>query len=301
MCKIMLALNARRPHLPTVAGIMTADRDRDGWGFAEASPSAMRVRRWLRVSDAGLDSPRRQLPGLAPYYNSEGPADVEPMAWVAHARLATGPVAIGNTHPFVSGNVALVHNGVVQDRADRAAECVSTCDSELLLRAYVRHNVWEHPEAIDAAMHDVRGSFACVAISPHGVDVWRNKCPLWARELYGLKNALLISTDPGHSAAMAQRIGCGMSIAWLLPAMTMMRFSLDGHLRGQWSFTDPLPPPLPEKPNHGGWAGMPPRAWDHDDAVAKWMASSDRIVRHVDGGTVYERARDKREGKRTRK
>jgi hypothetical protein len=58
-----------------------------------------------------------------------------------HARTATAPKGIENTHPFEQDGAFLVHNGVVF--ADKAFEekvkplCKTTCDSEMILGAYL--------------------------------------------------------------------------------------------------------------------------------------------------------------------
>lgn len=58
-----------------------------------------------------------------------------------HVRHATCEVSLKNTHPMAADGAWLVHNGVVQESRGGeglAAECESTNDSELVLRAYLR-------------------------------------------------------------------------------------------------------------------------------------------------------------------
>ena len=56
-------------------------------------------------------------------------------ALLIHGRYATCDVNIDNTHPFIDRNHGLIHNGVVS--SDTYEPKNSTCDSEILLQAYL--------------------------------------------------------------------------------------------------------------------------------------------------------------------
>ncbi len=56
-------------------------------------------------------------------------------AFIAHGRLSTNAVTIGNTHPHRSANFTLIHNGVVQNVGDLKV-FDSTCDSEFLVKYF---------------------------------------------------------------------------------------------------------------------------------------------------------------------
>jgi predicted glutamine amidotransferase len=51
---------------------------------------------------------------------------------LVHARISTNTISLGNTHPFINKDYAIVHNGIVENEG---AEYVrqSTCDSEHIL------------------------------------------------------------------------------------------------------------------------------------------------------------------------
>lgn len=73
-------------------------------------------------------------------------------AVIGHGRTATCGVSVENTHPFVHDNFALVHNGVVS--SDKYKNEISTCDSELILQAFMAGGIHEVEKHIE-------GYYAC--------------------------------------------------------------------------------------------------------------------------------------------
>lgn len=67
-----------------------------------------------------------------------------------HGRKATCGISLTNTHPFTSDTAALIHNGIVQ--SETYANESSTCDSELILRAF-EDKAW-------AGLAEISGYFA---------------------------------------------------------------------------------------------------------------------------------------------
>lgn len=80
---------------------------------------------------------------------------------IIHGRMATGVINVANTHPFVDefedgSRVAMIHNGVVRSAKYANVLHGCTCDSELLMRAYVHGGIDEVEQHIDgryAFMH----------------------------------------------------------------------------------------------------------------------------------------------------
>lgn len=56
-------------------------------------------------------------------------------ALLIHGRYATCDINVDNTHPFIDRNHGLIHNGVVSSSTYEPKH--STCDSEILLQAYL--------------------------------------------------------------------------------------------------------------------------------------------------------------------
>ena len=78
----------------------------DGWGIAAYDGDALQVRRRASAAHDG-------------HYFCEAAERVEAATVLAHVRRATvGRIGLANTHPFVHGRFALVHNGTVPYFAD---------------------------------------------------------------------------------------------------------------------------------------------------------------------------------------
>ena len=78
----------------------------DGWGIAAYDGNALRVQRRASAAHDG-------------HYFCEAAERVAATTVLAHVRRATvGRVGLANTHPFVHGSFALVHNGTVPYFAD---------------------------------------------------------------------------------------------------------------------------------------------------------------------------------------
>lgn len=68
---------------------------------------------------------------------------------IIHGRNATNAVNVANTHPMVAENAALVHNGVVNSTKHDNINEGCTCDSELLLNAYIEGGIEEVEKEIN--------------------------------------------------------------------------------------------------------------------------------------------------------
>ncbi len=167
--------------LIAVSPFMSAN-DRDGLGYAAQSAEyGLWGERWFNPKDAwkyrktatteeirlaahfkgALTKPDR--------YNKFGIQDPSKThAVLLHSRMATCDRTLDNVHPFIRGNTALVHNGVI--RNDHLLKKItSTCDSECILNEYVDNGVTEDPNAIQAVAKALRGYYAC-GILTQGTD-----------------------------------------------------------------------------------------------------------------------------------
>lgn len=82
---------------------------------------------------------------------------------IIHARNATNAVNVANTHPFVTEDAAMVHNGVVRSAKYKNEAPGCTCDSELLFSAY-RHG------GIKEVTDEIEGSFAFMFLQVSGAE-----------------------------------------------------------------------------------------------------------------------------------
>lgn len=136
MCKILILQKhspVRRDHLIVSAWERMADLgERDGFGAAWIGRDGRLA--WVKSSAPQLTG---DLPEWAEGFRASSNADSHSDGgWLMiHGRTATCGVNVDNTHPMLdSGRAALIHNGVV--RSDTIHNISTTCDSELLLRAW---------------------------------------------------------------------------------------------------------------------------------------------------------------------
>lgn len=147
MCKILCLSShdpAKRDEIIVKVWQQMAISEKDGYGAAWFSPDGQIGYHKRRYPTLRSGDP---LPFVRPTKSPEDfgvsvdiPSDGGFL--IIHARTATNPINLANTHPFIDvledgRRVALIHNGVV--KSDKYSNILQgcTCDSELLLRAYV--------------------------------------------------------------------------------------------------------------------------------------------------------------------
>lgn len=97
---------------------------------------------------------------------------------IGHTRWAThGEVTDQNAHPHISEDlsIALVHNGIIENYEDIKKELTSVTfnsdtDSEVMLQAIAKHNKSSLMEGIFSTLKQLKGSYACVLLSPNEPD-----------------------------------------------------------------------------------------------------------------------------------
>lgn len=90
---------------------------------------------------------------------------------ILHARTATTPNIMVNTHPFVSNNTALIHNGGIHN-LDELVMKISSCDSEAILNEYLKQGVGLDINKISTMAGNLRGSYACGVLTKDANDHW---------------------------------------------------------------------------------------------------------------------------------
>lgn len=190
MCKIAVFPHVDTKHeknawrlAKALVPLMTLN-DNDGFGFMALGPKGPFGSRWLDVDDAfkpthALDpSLKSAIKGIEHALdatvdsNSFGtPSAVSCLA--LHARMATSGQGLANTHPFVTptGDAVLIHNGVINS-PDPSEMPTSTCDSEVILTKYSRHNVANDAPAIDKVSQELEGYFACAVLAKNTQGQW---------------------------------------------------------------------------------------------------------------------------------
>ena len=153
-------------------------RGYDSSGVAVITPDGVLERRRAPGKISGLDQAIANAP-------TDGAVGIGHTRWATH-----GAPTLENAHPHVSGPVAIVHNGIIENyqelREELKAEglvCSTPTDSEViahLIAAGLKRGLGM-AEAFHAAVDRLRGAYALAALNidqPDALYVARSGCPL---------------------------------------------------------------------------------------------------------------------------
>lgn len=160
--------------------------DHDGIGYAAMQhDGSIFIERWLNVSQAFKDRSfydKKEAKALGPIKNSIDGYFAEPVynkqgvdtdKWssvVYHSRMATCGVSLANTHPFVSEDTVLAHNGVISKSAWKNE--TTTCDSEMLLHGFNDLGVKNNPDSFELVHDALTGYYALGVYSKNTAGTW---------------------------------------------------------------------------------------------------------------------------------
>lgn len=183
MCKIMMfaGLGANKQTAANrwigAALPFLKENDKDGVGYAAVTHAGeLFGERWVKSSEAfevrqefgqADQELARRLGGavtVSPSYNRFGAVGLDYSAIILHTRYATCVVNLANTHPFVSDDTALIHNGVISNARDLKLK-TSTCDSEAILNSYLDNGVDQVPSSIQNTAKELQGYYACAVLA----------------------------------------------------------------------------------------------------------------------------------------
>lgn len=220
MCKVLIVPGIKKPFIKNAKRFMKemgaemSLGNRDGLGYAAIdSDGQLFGERWLDNSDAfksetvvevGDESKvieefdkllKNKVPASAPRTiesTSFGTINLDDMvAFTLHTRMATSSKGMSNTHPFVSNDTSLIHNGVIRNVKDFDFK-LSTCDSEAILISYLEHGVNKNVDAVSKMAESLTGYYACGVFSRDAagyriLDVFKahnnNLCVTFIKEL----------------------------------------------------------------------------------------------------------------------
>lgn len=86
------------------------------------------------------------------------------VAITLHTRAATSGVSMENTHPFISNDTSVIHNGIINNVEDFKFT-LSTCDSESILISYLENKVNVDAAGMNAVANSLVGYYACAVFS----------------------------------------------------------------------------------------------------------------------------------------
>lgn len=214
--------------------------EKDGFGWAAWTGTSIAYEKYsspyffagpyaLEAAIKPLTNSERELMWIPPFHCSYKPdalgfAPLPKGPLIVHGRTATNDVNINNTHPFVGGNCALIHNGVV-DHVGPGHPRKSTCDSEFLLNEFIYEN---GPRSFHK---HITGYYAVLAIDTQGrLHVVRdNMAQLWAARVKGTHNWLFCTT-PSILKAAAESVDISISTPFPVTPHTYGIFGATGLL-----------------------------------------------------------------------
>jgi len=119
---------------------------------------------------------------------------------IGHTRWAThGKVNDLNAHPHCSGDIAVVHNGIIENyEALRQGPCVSETDSEVIAQLIQAHYTGDLLEAVQKTIPLLKGMYAIAVIHknhPGQIVAAAHECPL-AVGVNEQRTETVIASDP---------------------------------------------------------------------------------------------------------
>ncbi len=184
MCRILAIPGIKKEHTEKAWKLVEKMRplmsraNNDGFGYAAITAKGeLFGERWLKNHEAFsgetlstgdkalLNNLGDDLLEVSVNSNSFGTVDKNAaVSIIAHARKATCEVVLENVHPFIEGNVALIHNGVISNH-EQLTKKHSSCDSESILHEYIEYNVANLPEQIDGVVQELMGWYASAVLT----------------------------------------------------------------------------------------------------------------------------------------
>lgn len=283
MCKVMTMVGLAKDkrelawRFAEVAVKEMSWQDRDGFGYAAIDGvGTIFAEKWINNGDAfkvrdlrsekdlsildKLKDVFYQAGGKVPYASFGEALPAEACAILLHSRMATCPVTIENTHPFIfeDGKTALIHNGVISNTKE-LENITSTCDSECILNSYVLNGADLEPEYIQQVAEDLEGSYACGVLgSVKGVpylDMFRNqRNPLYMAKIKEL-NCMVFCTTSTIIENVAKALGMTIEYGYHMKENWLIRFNA---VTGDVMATVPFKTETKATGSHGGGSGGGP-------------------------------------------
>lgn len=157
MCGIVGMVNGSRVVSNLIDGLRKLEyRGYDSSGLVTASANQLDVRK--------ISGKLSELENLLEQNPSDGPAGIAHTRWATHGHPTTE-----NAHPHVNEDVAVVHNGIIENYRDLRAELIaegheftSQTDSEViphLIRSYLAQG-FSPDQAMDRTLKRLQGTYA---------------------------------------------------------------------------------------------------------------------------------------------
>jgi len=230
MCKLLIITGAL--HRAGITRVLVAANrefaktERDGFGFIATTNGTYARGRYFepnRFHGFGRGLPHAVTGDIA----EENHLPKFSQTLIVHGRTATSTKKLANCHPFMFGDEALAHNGVVEWIGDPASEPEQECDSEQFF-SWLKSHSWEE------AIHDWAGwgAIAHVNIRTGILTIARD-----GAKLYGAKRAdsvgWVFATSQEHLKEICKYAGIRLTRdPLLLPNNKILSFSQRGEVTG---------------------------------------------------------------------
>lgn len=202
MCKVLIVpgvkpekIEQTKEFIKQAGETMSYAPDNDGFGYASIyedgsiygekwlkNADAFKVRKKAEYSESRLTLQDLFGNALKGVFDLEKPAyeefgekgDGEPVSFLVHARKKTkGEISLENTHPFyeLGGTMpktALIHNGTIHNHEKLAEKKQSTCDSESIMREWLKQSLYLDIAKIETLAKKMVGVYAVGVLS----NVW---------------------------------------------------------------------------------------------------------------------------------
>lgn len=193
-----------------------------------------------------LEPFKKRLPSVALNYASHGKVTRDDIRTVTmHTRFATCGREFQNTHPFITNDISLIHNGVISNAGELNLNKVSTCDSENALQLYnnLALNHTTQNADLQSFVNKLKGywAFGILAKDADGIyhlDVVRERAQLHWTELPELgENCMVFATTKEIIEDGIKSVGLDKREIYVLPEYLYTRFNA---LTGDFVFEEQL-------------------------------------------------------------
>jgi len=132
--------------------------EKDGYGAAWISPKGKL--QYVKSSVPSLRAVNNEsFSFVKEFHELHGKLQSNGGELIIHGRTSTCGINLNNTHPMISGQSALIHNGIVS--SDIYKNTATSCDSELLLKAF-------EDEGITSFEKNISGYYAFAHLKANG-------------------------------------------------------------------------------------------------------------------------------------
>lgn len=198
MCKVLAITNLKNvkvdQKLLNVIKNATTELNDDGFGYAvlddDGSIHGERTIDVKRFVPLQGETRTKHCPITIKPDNTFGVKGLSPKSLIAHGRFSTNSISLANTHPYVDGNTALIHNGVVSDPSGISKGLLKTNnDTEILLRHWQLGGL----ESIEM---NVSGYYACAIFDKGVLHIMRDsKAPLFMSYVKSIDSYIIATTE----------------------------------------------------------------------------------------------------------